>query len=178
MTTSYVYRPYDTTVIQYPLSRKFSLHTLHNISLFVEWLKFPYLQSSTCSPFNPFLIVVFFHPPSRNDGIEKSCMPRMHRKEQRWLTQKSCRREKGVQRRPAIHRFVSFIDFFTPATIAEVIAPLRFSFCIGVKVVAHYIYRYARSSERGFAFRIGSCDWFFFAGAATGTVVADGISGQ
>lgn len=139
MTTSYVYRPYDTTVIQYPLSRKSSLHTLHNIPLFVEWLQFPYLQFSTCPPFNPFLIV-FFLTPSRNDGIEKSCMPRVHRKEQRWLTKKSCRKGKGVQRRPAIHRFV-LSDFFTPSNNGRSYSPLRFSFCIGVKVVAHFIHR-------------------------------------
>ncbi|KAH8131809.1 hypothetical protein LI328DRAFT_138316 [Trichoderma asperelloides] len=66
-------------------------------------------------------------------------MPRAHRKERRWLNQKSCRKGKGVQRRPAIHRF-AFFGFFTPSNNRRSQSPLRFSFCVGVKVVAYFIY--------------------------------------
>lgn len=70
-----------------------------------------------------------------------------------------------------------FFDFFAPSNNGRSYSPLRFSFCIGVKVVAHFIYRMpVRVDEAlhlGMALVIG-----FFAGAATGTVVVDGISGH
>lgn len=67
-------------------------------------------------------------------------MPRVHRKEQRWLTQKSCRKGKGVQRRPAIHRFVFLKFLLLPATMTEVIA-LFGSVSVLVLKSSHFIYR-------------------------------------
>ncbi|KAL7910125.1 hypothetical protein GGI35DRAFT_447907 [Trichoderma velutinum] len=60
-------------------------------------------------------------------------MLRTYRKERRQLTQKSCRKEQGVQRRPAIHRFVFLFcrlsRFRYPPNInSRSSSPSRFSF--------------------------------------------------
>ncbi|KAL6813286.1 hypothetical protein GGI42DRAFT_314095 [Trichoderma sp. SZMC 28013] len=153
------------------------------MKLFTHYTIFLFFYSSGYSfhiyniprfPIDPILIVVFL-PPSRNDGIEKSCMLRTYRKERRQLTQKSCRKEQGVQRRPAIHRFVFFLLFFVfslgfvipPNSNSRSSSPSRFSFLCWCFLSSCIHPLDAPSSEWALHLGMALCD-LVFARAATG----------